>query len=121
MDHSAGLIMWLPHLPRFHMALWAAIAISWLILGANSGNVPWGTTATWVFVNALVAGAALGVAYRGTANSMMVYLVAALLASGFRSAAYIANGSGGPGWVWVIVTLTNVALLGHWGPNARRS
>ncbi len=113
--------MWLPGLPRFHMALWAAIALSWLILGANSGNVPWGSTESWILINALVAGTALGVAYRGTANSMMMYLIAALLASGFRSAAYIANGSGGPGWVWVIVTLTNIALLGHWGPYARRS
>ena len=103
------------------MALWAAIALSWLILGANSGNVPWGTTETWIVVNALVAGAALGVAYRATASSMTVYLVAALAASGVRSAAYMVEGSGGPAWVWVIVTLTNCALLGHWGPYARRS
>lgn len=101
------------------MALWAALAVVWVILGANSANVPWGNVTTWVIVNSFVAGAALGVAFRRTADSMFVYLVAALIAAAIRSIAYIMDGSGGPGWVWVIVTLTNVILLGQWGTRAR--
>lgn len=100
--------------PRFHMALWCAIAVSWLILGANSGRVPWGTDDSWLIANALVAGTALGVAYRGTQDSLLVYLVAALIAGSVRSLGYLTNGSAGPGWVWLIIALTNLVLLGQW-------
>lgn len=100
--------------PKFHMALWCAIAVTWLVLGANSGNVPWGTESSWLLANALVSGAALGVAYRRTANSMLVYLIVALVAGSCRSLAYLTNGSTGPGWVWLIIALTNVVLLGQW-------
>lgn len=110
---------WGTSYPRFHMALWCAIAVAWLILGANSGNVPWGTESTWLLANAFVAGAAIGVAYRRTADSMLVYLIAAFIAGGARSAAYLSNGSAGPGWVWVIITLTNVVLLGQWQATRR--
>jgi hypothetical protein len=106
---------WARSYPRFHMALWCAIAVLWLMLGANSGRVPWGTSSTWLLVNSFVSGAALGVAYRRTANSMLVYLIAALIAGACRSIAYLSNGSTGPGWVWLIITLTNVVLLGQWG------
>lgn len=110
-----AVVVWARAYPKFHMALWCAIAVAWLILGANSANVPWGTPQSWLLANALVAGAALGVAYRATANSMLVYLIAALAAGGTRSVAYFTNGSGGPGWVWCIIALTNVVLLGQWG------
>ena len=113
------MVIWGHLYPRAHMGLWAAIAVAWLVLGANSGGVPWGNVTTWLVINSFVAGAALGVAFRRTADSMFVYLVAALIAGAARSIAYIANGSGGPGWVWVIVTLTNVILLGQWGTRAR--
>lgn len=105
---------WSHAYPRFHMALWAAIAVSWLILGANSGNVPFGTEQTWLVGNALVAGTALGVAYRGSRESMILYLLAALAAGTIRAFSYLLNGSTGPGWVWAIVALTNLVLLGQW-------
>lgn len=105
---------WSRAYPRFHMALWCAIAVTWLVLGANSAHVPWGTTGTWVLVNASVSGAALGVAYRRTQDSMLVYLIAALMAGSWRSLAYLTNGSAGPGWVWLIISLTNLVLLGQW-------
>lgn len=96
------------------MALWAAIAVAWLLLGAHSRAVPWGTPTMWIVFNAFVAGAALGVACRGTFNSLMIYLFAAFAAGSIRSMAYLSNGAGGPTWVWAIVALTNVALLGRW-------
>lgn len=108
------LVLWRCRYPKFHMALWCAIALAWLILGANSSHVPWGTNSTWLLANALVAGSALGVAYRRTASSLLVYLIASLIAGSCRSLAYLTNGSSGPGWVWLIVALTNVVLLGHW-------
>lgn len=107
-------VLWRCQYPKFHMALWSAIALAWLILGANSSNVPWGTNSTWLLANALVAGSALGVAYRRTANSLLVYLIASLAAGSCRSLAYLTDGSLGPGWVWLIIALTNVVLLGHW-------
>lgn len=113
------MVAWARSYPKFHMALWCAIAVTWLILGANSGNVPWGTLNTWLIANALVSGTALGVAYRGTQDSMLVYLIVALAAGSCRSLAYLTNGSAGPGWVWLIIALTNVVLLGHWSSNAR--
>jgi hypothetical protein len=97
-----------------HMALWSAIALAWLILGVNSSAVPWGNDNTWLVCNAVVSGTALGVAYRGTRDSMLVYLIAALIVGSVRSIAYLANGSVGPGWVWLIVALTNVVLLARW-------
>lgn len=96
------------------MALWTAIALAWLILGANSDGVPWFAEDTWLLIDAIVAGTALGVAYRGTSRSMSIYLVTAMTVSTVRSAAYIDAGYGGPAWVWGIVSLTNVALLSHW-------
>lgn len=96
------------------MALWAAIAVSWVILGANSQNVPFSTSTFWIIVTSLVAGAALGVARRGTRDSMVIYLVAALAVGSCRSIAYLLDSAGGPAWVWLIVTLTNVALLVRW-------
>ena len=100
--------------PRSHMALWATLAVVWVVLGANSGNVPFSGTMFWLTATSLTAGAALGVAHRGTRNSMLVYLVAALLVGGFRSVAYLLDGAGGPSAVWLIVTLTNVVLLDRW-------
>lgn len=108
--------MWVYHYPRFHMALWTAIALCWLILGVNSDAVPWGGGGHgWLVGCALVAGSALGVAYRSTRDSMLTYLVFALIAGSIRSLSYLIDGATGPGWVWLIVGLTNVVLLGHWG------
>lgn len=105
--------------PRPHLALWAAIAVAWLILGNNSDNVPTGNTVFWVVACGLVAGAAVGVAHRASRHSLLVYLVAALIVGAVRSVAYVVNGSGGPAAVWLIVSLTNAAiLLRYWGdPN----
>lgn len=107
-------VNWSRSYPKFHMSLWVTIALAWLILGANSGNVPWGTDLGWLLTNAAVAGTALGVAHRGTQSSMLIYLLAALAAGSIRSIAYLANGSTGPGCVWLIVALTNIVLLGQW-------
>ena len=90
----------LTQFPRFHMALWAAIAVSWVILGANSGNVPWGSDTFWLVSCGLTAGAALGVASRGTRNSMCVYLVAATTIATIRASAYLSNDAGSPAWVY---------------------
>lgn len=114
------VVSWARAYPRFHMAIWAAIAVCWLILGSQSGRVPWGNDMTWLLANAVVSGAALGVAYRRTHESMLVYLIAALVAGSVRSAAYLSNGSTGPGWVWAIIALTNVVLLGRWGADTGR-
>ena len=108
------VVDWTRAYPKLHMALWGAIALAWLILGVNSDNVPWGTDQTWLIMNAVVSGTAIGVGFRGSRDSMLVYLVAALVAGASRSVAYLADGSGGPGWVWTIITLTNVVLLGQW-------
>ena len=99
---------------RLHMALWTAIALAWVVLGANSQNVPFSTSTFWIIVTSLTAGAALGVARRGSRDSMLVYLIAALAVGSCRSIAYLLNSAGGPAWVWLIVTLTNVVLLVRW-------
>ena len=114
------IVSWARAYPRFHMAIWAAIAVSWLILGSQSSRVPWGNDMTWLLANAVVSGAALGVAYRRTHESMWIYLICALTVGSLRSAAYLANGSAGPGWVWAILALTNIVLLGRWGADTGR-
>lgn len=106
--------------PRLHWGVWLSIALAWVLLGGNSNNVPVGSTGFWIALTGIVAGAAIGVAARGTQNSMIVYALAALTAGVIRSASYIDNGSGGPAAVWLIVALTNVVLITHWsGRNGR--
>lgn len=112
---------WAPEHLYARLAIWWALAAAWFALGLNSDNVPYGNEWFWVIACGLVAGAALGYATRRTVFSLSIYLILAAAVGIIRSVAYLANDSGGPASVWLVVGLTNLLIYVNtaqrgWGP-----
>jgi len=93
---------------RVLVAVMAALATGWLILGPNSDSVPWGSDTIWMIVCALAAGAALAVARYRTLFALRSYVVITALIGAARSFAYLSDNAGGPAAVWFILTVTTI-------------
>lgn len=83
-----------------------AFAFTWIALGFNSDNVPWGTSEFWLVMCSFAAGAALAVAHYRTLFAMRSYVAAVVGIGWLRSIAYLSTDNGGPAAVWALVAMT---------------
>lgn len=90
------------------IAVSAAFATAWLVLGQNSDNVPWFPEWVWVLACGLAAGSAISVGVYQSLFALRSYTVIVAVIGLARSLAYLNNNSGGPAAVWFITTGTTI-------------